>query len=219
MWAVQAGFDAAAHLQAPPRRRSCRILRWTSCAPPQPVRRVEPVAKTWGRGCFARTAEPGPRPHGPQRHPAGPGVTLAPEKTAAVLAVPDPGVPPFLALEPLPGQPGTDIFGRARTPEVPQPVASQPDVLASPPGANATGIEWPTIEFDGSAAQPVDPPAGMNSRRRPGKKRNSGSSRMQTSRPHCSPTSPGCRQRRCPIRRLSGHCAMRSRMCWCSARP
>ncbi len=155
-------FDAAAHLQAPSPAPLMQDLALDKLRPPpQPVRRVEPVAKTWGAvAASPERQSPVPSARAAASPPAGPGVTLAPEKTAAVLTVPDPGVPPFLALEPLPGQPGTDIFGRARTPEEPQPVASQPDVLASPPGANATGIEWPTIEFDGSAAQPVDPPAG-----------------------------------------------------------
>lgn len=155
-------FDAAAHLQAPPPEPLMQDLALDKLRPPpQPVRRVEPVAKTWGSVAVS------PERHGPvpparaaTPPPAAPGVALAPEKAAAVLTVPDPGVPPFLALEPLPGQPGTDIFGRARMPEVPQPAALQPEVLASPPGANAAGIEWPTIEFDGPAALPVDPPAG-----------------------------------------------------------
>lgn len=63
-------FDAAAHLQAPPPAPLMQDLALDKLRPPpQPVRRVEPVAKTWGAWLLRPNGRARSRPHGPQCHP------------------------------------------------------------------------------------------------------------------------------------------------------
>lgn len=160
-------FDAAAYLQAQPPAALMPDLALDKLrAPPQPVRRAESAAKTWGP-----TAAPPERSSRAQALPAQFSAPLASERTqaqvdtSAVLKVPEPGVPPFLALEPLPGQAGTDIFGRARTTVVPEPFTLPPERVAPSSSASpalaetkSAAMDWPAIDFEPAASSEEEPP-------------------------------------------------------------
>lgn len=159
-------FDAAAYLQAQPPAPLMQDLALDKLrAPPQPVRRAEPAAKTWGP-----TSAPPPRSRvettqpqasvPPVPNPEPP----APVEAPSVLQVPEPSVPPFLALEPLPGQAGSDIFGRARTAGVSKPLPPSPESVAPSPSPalsepKSAAMDWPAIEFE-PVASPVATPSG-----------------------------------------------------------